>query len=251
MGKMSGMSPQIKIGCSGFPVSKDKYYRTFQVVEIQQTFYQLPKIETVKRWRESAPGNFEFTLKAWQLITHEPTSPTYRRLKIKIKEKEIQRYGSFKPTDEVFKAWDQFDAIATSLAARLILFQCPASFKPEKKNIKNLSYFFNKIKRKNFIFIWEPRGDWQDSDIIKLCDDLNLIHCVDPFKKKPLYGDLRYFRLHGITGYRYRYTDADLKRLKDICKDEAQLLKKNSPIYVMFNNVTMAQDAVRFKKKTG
>lgn len=238
----------LRIGCCGFPIARDKYYKTFEVVEIQETFYQLPKLGTVLRWRESAPTNFEFTIKAWQLITHEPTSPTYRRLKMKIKEKEIPNYGSFKVTDEVFKAWDQVDEIATSLDARFILFQCPASFKPEKKNMENLTTFFKKIKRKNYTFIWEPRGNWEDSDIIKLCSDLDLIHCVDPFKKKPLYGDLRYFRLHGIGGYKYRYTDSNLKRLKDICIEESRFLGKGKLIYAMFNNVTMADDAKRFMK---
>jgi len=51
------------------------------VVEVQQTFYQIPRIATGKRWREEAPPDFEFTMKAWQLITHEPSSPTYRRLR--------------------------------------------------------------------------------------------------------------------------------------------------------------------------
>jgi uncharacterized protein YecE (DUF72 family) len=238
----------LRIGCCGFPIARDAYYNRFHIVEIEQSFYQPPKAETAKRWRESAPNNFEFILKAWQLITHEPTSPTYRRLKTEIKKKEVSNYGFFKPTDEVFKAWNQVDEIATLLGANLILFQCPASFKPEKKNIKNLRTFFKKVKRKNYRFIWEPRGDWDAPGIIKLCVDLNLVHCVDPFKKESLYGDFRYFRLHGITGYRYKYTDLDLERLKEICTKDALSLKKDRAIYVVFNNATMVQDADRFCK---
>jgi uncharacterized protein YecE (DUF72 family) len=51
------------------------------VVEVQQTFYEPPADTTIRRWRARAPAAFEFTLKAWQLITHEPSSPTFRRLK--------------------------------------------------------------------------------------------------------------------------------------------------------------------------
>ena len=30
-----------KVGCCGFPVVRGRYYETFGVVELQQTFYQL------------------------------------------------------------------------------------------------------------------------------------------------------------------------------------------------------------------
>jgi uncharacterized protein YecE (DUF72 family) len=96
---------QIKIGCCGFPVAKGKYHRNFDVVEIQQTFYQPPEEKTVLKWREQAPSGFEFTLKAWQLITHELSSPTYRRLRLKIPESKKKNYSFFKPTDEVLEAW--------------------------------------------------------------------------------------------------------------------------------------------------
>jgi uncharacterized protein YecE (DUF72 family) len=79
----------IKVGCCGFPVKRETYYHTFQVAEVQQTFYQPPLLATGKRWREEAPPDFEFTMKAWQLITHEPSSPTYRRLRMKIPEEKI------------------------------------------------------------------------------------------------------------------------------------------------------------------
>lgn len=231
----------LRVGCCGFPVGRQQYYNRFEVVEIQKTFYQPPKIETVIKWRETAPSGFEFTLKAWQLITHPASSPTYRRLKIKIEERKRARYGFFNPTDEVFKAWDEIDKIATALKARIILFQSPASFKPEKVNIDNINEFFKKVNRKDYKFMWEPRGNWPESIINKLCKALNLIHCVDPFKARPLYGDMRYFRLHGITGYKYKYSHSDLKRLLDICASKR-------PTYVMFNNTNMWEDAAEFKR---
>jgi len=30
---------EIKIGCCGFPVGKERYYKEFDVVELQSTFY--------------------------------------------------------------------------------------------------------------------------------------------------------------------------------------------------------------------
>ncbi|NIN51751.1 MAG: DUF72 domain-containing protein, partial [Nitrososphaeria archaeon] len=72
-------SHAVKVGCCGFPGSRKGYFNDFNLVEIQQTFYKMPRLETAQRWRQEAPNEFEFTLKAWQLITHPPTSPTYRK----------------------------------------------------------------------------------------------------------------------------------------------------------------------------
>jgi uncharacterized protein YecE (DUF72 family) len=72
----------VKVGCCGFPINKKEYFKKFSLVELQSTFYEIPaKIETVKKWREEAPKDFEFTLKAFQVITHDSKSPTYKRLK--------------------------------------------------------------------------------------------------------------------------------------------------------------------------
>jgi uncharacterized protein YecE (DUF72 family) len=231
----------VKVGCCGFPINKKKYFKKFSLVELQSTFYEIPaKIETVKKWREEAPKDFEFTLKAFQVITHDSKSPTYKRLKRKFGDPE--NYGFFKHTKEVFEAWEMTREVAKALNSRIIVFQCPASFKPEKENIENFRNFFKKIKGKNFIFVWEPRGNWPENLIKGLCKELNLINCVDPFKQKPLFGKINYFRLHGKPNYnlRYKYTNEDLKELLKFCD------KKEN--YVLFNNLNMFEDAQKFQK---
>ncbi len=74
----------IYVGCCGFPMAKPEYFKRFPTVEVQQTFYQPPRPETLRNWRRAAPPEFQFHLKAWQRITHESSSPTYRRLKARI-----------------------------------------------------------------------------------------------------------------------------------------------------------------------
>ncbi len=236
----------LKIGCCGFPIGKQKYYEKFKIVEIQQTFYHPPKVETAQKWRLFAPDGFEFAVKAWQIITHESSSPTYRRLRTKLSPSRKNRYGSFKPSDEVYKAWEETEKIASALKSRIVVFQCPPSFKPTRENKNNLIKFFKTIKRKKYRFVWEPRGNWEEKDIRKMCAELDLIHCVDPFKNKAMHGDIRYFRLHGIGGYRYKYKGWDLKQLQEFCENESQFVKRK-PIYVLFNNTYMMEDAGRFK----
>ena len=227
------------IGCCGWALAQQQYFRAFRVLEVQQTFYQPPRLATLEKWRSAAPPGFEFTLKAWQLITHEPVSPTYRRLKTPIADAKRSRYGAFSPTDEVHDAWRATLGCARALGARIVVFQCPASFDPTGQHIANLRRFFRSVRKeaKDLIFAWEPRGDWGDARVSSLCGELGLVHAVDPFVRKPVTSGLRYYRLHGIGGYRYTYSDADLARLATRCRGQT---------HVMFNNVTMARDALRF-----
>jgi uncharacterized protein YecE (DUF72 family) len=228
---------RIKVGCCGFIVSQKRYFQLFGLIEIQNTFYQLPQLSTAEKWRASAPEGFQFTLKAWQLITHEPTSPTYRRLSKAIAPAEFDRYGRFRSTSEVLDGWHQTALFARTLGASLVVFQCPASFRPTDENIVNMRRFFGRIDREGLRLVWEPRGPWPEDSILNLCEEFGLIHCVDPFKNRPLFGDFQYFRLHGISGFSYQYSDGDLERLR------SWVAKK--PTYVLFNNNWMKEDALR------
>lgn len=231
---------RIKVGCCGFPVARSKYFETFDIVELQQTFYQPPQISTALKWAKESGEGFEYTMKAWQLITHEPKSPTYRRLKIPISGSRAKNYGSFKPTGEVLDAWEETREIARALNASIIVFQCPASFAPTDENKRNMRAFFSSVERESSAFAWEPRGAWSEGEIEQLCRDLELMHVVDPFQSRPVWGNIRYFRLHGRGGYRYRYTEEDLDTLKKLPGEAV-------PAYFMFNNVYMYEDALALK----
>ncbi len=231
---------KVKVGLCGFVMARKKYFALFDLIEIQQSFYQMPKIETAEKWRRAVPAGFEFTMKAWQLITHEPSSPTYRRLGEIIDSSGFRYYGRFQATPEVLAAWRRTAEFGSTLGASIIVFQCPASFRPTEDNVKAMREFFGSINRASFQLAWEPRGKWPDDLVQKLCEELDLIHCVDPFKNKPLHGKSQYFRLHGITGYDYSFTKDELANLA--------VWIKNKPTYVLFNNTHMIEDALRFKQ---
>ncbi|UCE39452.1 MAG: DUF72 domain-containing protein [Thermoplasmata archaeon] len=234
---------ELKIGCCGFARGRKNYHKKFDLVEVQNTFYMPPKSETARQWKMAAPPNFEFLVKAWQLITHSPKSPTYRRAKIMIEKDKQDRYGLFRPTKEVLDAWIKTLEICEVLKAKIVVFQCPASFRPTKENIKNMKVFFSSIERGAMDIAWEPRGDWPSDVILDICLDFKLIHCVDPFKDMPLTQQKAYFRLHGSppgkTMYNYRYTKSDLQLLKKKCSGFDE-------VYCMFNNVFMYDNALEF-----
>ncbi|MGB9720516.1 MAG: DUF72 domain-containing protein [bacterium] len=229
----------IKIGCCGFPVARAKYYKNFAVIEVQLTFYDFVNPETLKKWRNEAPKDFEFVLKALQFITHPANSPTYRRAK-HLENLRLENLGNFQPTKDVFECFKILAEYAEILKTKIIMFQSPPSFSPEKENIKNMENFFNRIDRKNFIFGWEPRGKWQPEVIKQVCEKLDLIDVVDPFLREPTYGKIFYYRLHGGKGYKHKFTDEELKKLAE--------KTRNRNGYVMFNNITMFEDGQRFKQ---
>lgn len=231
----------IKIGTCGFRLNKLEYAEKLSCVEVQHTFYQPPQIKTLEGWAEQMPPGFEFTLKAWQLITHEGSSPTYRRVRRALTDKESTEAGSFKLNDTVLGAWETTRDSANALGARTVLFQCPARFSQTTENIENLYAFFEHIDRGGMNCCWEPRGPWADETITAICSDLDLWHVVDPFVRRTVTPDRCYFRLHGIGGWRYKYEDAELEELIDLLSD--------SPLsYIFFNNNEMIDDAVRFEK---
>ncbi len=245
------MTKTLKIGCCGFPVSRKKYMKKFNVIELQNTFYNLPSTEWAIKLRKEAPENFEFIVKAWQVITHPSKSPTWRRLKEKPSGK-LENYGWLKPTYENFEALDKVINIADKLNAKIIIFQTPASMPYNTESIEWVKKFFEEITEKynDILFGWEPRGEWNNNPrILKsiLCN-YGIIHVVDLFKRKPtcIPNGILYVRLHGLNGeinYKYKYTINDLEKLLTLINE----LEFNTG-YIMFNNVYMYQDAKLLKQ---
>jgi uncharacterized protein YecE (DUF72 family) len=239
--------PMPLVGCCGWAGSQAPYFSQFPVIEIQSTFYDPPAAKVAIRWRETAPPEFEFCIKAWQLITHAPSSPTYRRLRRPIDAKRSEFFGSFQDTDEVWQAWMKTLEIAEAVRASVVLFQCPASFRASRPNIENLSRFFQKIGPQSFHLAWEPRGPWPAEVVRDLCAQCHLIHCMDPLVSAPDRESAPYWRLHGKGSYSYRYTDEDLLELKKLLL----LAPTDAEARILFNNVTMKEDANRFRRLLG
>ena len=111
-------------------------------------------------------------------------------------------------------------ACAEALSAKLILFQCPATFSPTLQNITNMRQFFRSIKRDDLTLLWEPRGKWPDSVIEPLCRELNLLHAVDPTLTRSVTPEFIYYRLHGGKDFRHVFSDRELRNWSIVCLRE-------------------------------
>jgi hypothetical protein len=78
-------------------------------------------------------------------------------------------------------------------------------------------------------------------DVLEICEELDLWDCVNPFVRPTTTPDRVYFRLHGQPRWRYTYEEMEMFEL-------VSMLPQDRESYVFFNNITMYQDANRFKK---
>jgi uncharacterized protein YecE (DUF72 family) len=230
----------VRVGLCGWTIAQRAYVERFRLVEVQHTFYEPPADSVLVRWRNQVPPRFEFTIKAWQVVTHESSSPTYRRMKRPLPREDHGRVGAFRMTEPVLAAWARTLECARILRASAVLLQCPRSFTPTEANVERLRAFAATVDRPEGRLLWEPRGDWPDALIRELCADADLVHVVDPMLRETVTPERTYYRLHGTTGARHVHTDDELARLRDRVAD------RDDP-YVLFNNLPRTGDAERFQ----
>ncbi len=209
------------------------YASLFPSVEVNSTFYRMPKTQTAEKWLAEATGvrkNFLFTVKASQIITHAA------RFK-------GQAFWAFKRMKEICKA----------LNAKILLLQSPAGFAPSAENKKALASFVKKINRGNLVLAWEPRGKWwsDPSEIKELCKKSNLVNCVDPLRNDPQWfgsAGIAYFRLHGFGKPSVYVYDFSKRELEEIKQKTLEAAKKCREVYVLFNNSECYLNALEFMK---
>jgi len=114
------------------------YARRFSTVEIDSSFYGIPRVSTVEKWYDSVPDDFKFSAKFPKQITHE---------------------SNLKDIDEVLKKFlDAMSVLKEKLGP--LLLQFPYSFKPEMAS--DLNRFF-KILPREFEYVIEVRNKkWFD-----------------------------------------------------------------------------------------
>jgi uncharacterized protein YecE (DUF72 family) len=116
------------------------YSERLPAVEINNTFYRMPKAELLAGWAEQVPDGFRFVLKASQRITH------FKRLK------------------EVSEEVGYFLRIAATLGDRLgpILFQLPPNL---KKDLPRLEAFLELLPAATRAAIEFRHASWFEDDV--------------------------------------------------------------------------------------
>ena len=120
-----------------------RYYASrLPAVEINNTFYRMPRAAMLESWAEQVPDGFSFALKAPQQITHR------KRLK------------------EAQDAVTYFFGVATTLGDRLgpVLFQLPPNLKKDLPRLQDFLAVLPAASRCTFEFRHES---WFDDDVLE------------------------------------------------------------------------------------
>ena len=238
---MGQVKCDVRVGTSGWhyghwagpfyppDLPKDKwlefYAQHFDTVELNNTFYHLPKPQYLKRWHNLTPKNFLYAVKASRYITH------------------------IKKLKDVSEELTRFLDLAALLGRKLgpILYQLPPSL---HKDIARLESFIELLP-KSKIAVFEFRHEsWYCEDTYKLLGRFGVGFCIHDLSgnesPKVVTGDIIYVRFHGTTGrYSGCYSKSMLAKWAKWLKDHARDVRS---IYVYFNNDACAY-AVRNAKE--
>lgn len=247
---------KIYIGTCGQVMAWKKLLATYSALEINSTFYYFPSVRQRENWKKllASRNNFFLSLKAYQGFTHPYRSPTWKKAKLSQEEfAKIKHYvGCLKWNQVTKNFWEEMLLLSKELKADFLLFQLPNSCAKEKENI---AYFFEEISQ-DLPFRLGLEIRWPDKTLLlNLWQKFRIIPVFDPFidtELKDLFFpllDFIYLRLHGKMenkrlNYKYRYSDEDLQKL-DQWIQEVQ----GQTVCVLFNNVYMKEDALRFKER--
>jgi uncharacterized protein YecE (DUF72 family) len=192
-----------------------RYYAArFPAVEVNNSFYQLPRESTFSRWRSEAPDGFLFVVKASRYITH------------------IRRLRDCKDPVDLF--WSR----ATLLREKLgpVLFQLPPNFRADPPLLKDFLEVLPDKMRAAFEF----RDDsWRVDDVVEALDGAGAAWVLAdrPGLRVPLIvtGGWSYLRFHQGRSHHPKYARSKLRTWADrIARFEAR------DVYAFFNNDEMA-----------
>ena len=198
------------------------YARHFPAVEINSTFYHIPRITTIEKWMAQTPTDFSFSFKLPRLITH------------------IQRLQT--DAQSLTRCFEPLTPCSKKTQPVVLLIQTPASMKADATL---LTQFLKQLPG-NYRYAMEFRHDsWFRPDIYQILQSFNtaLVLSDSPItatgKRKWPWADeetasFAYMRFHGSRVlFTSSYTEEELQAYAGLIR---QKLGKGLDVYAFFNN---------------
>jgi len=187
----------LRVGCAGFPVGRDRYWRALDFVEAK-TGESMPRGATLASWRAGAPEGAEFAVQAFRFITHGPEDSGFPPAGRRLTPQRRRQCGAFRESLEVYEAWQATRAAAEALGARIVLFETPESFHPGPDRLRDFYRFFKAVPRGRWSLAWSHRAVWAPELADRVCAELGLIRAFDPLRERaPRGGALLYMKPRG------------------------------------------------------
>jgi uncharacterized protein YecE (DUF72 family) len=190
------------------------YAERFATVEVNASFYRLPRRETVERWAEAVPAGFVLTFKASRYVTH------IRRLR------------------ECAEPLERMWSVMAGAGAKLgpVLFQLPPTFRVDEPLLRDFLSMLPQQMRAAFEFrhpTWSTEGVHDALDAAGAA----LVHADRPGVgvQIPTVGGWAYLRFHQGRG-----TAAGYRRSKLRAYARAVAAARPAELFAYFNNDTDA-----------
>jgi uncharacterized protein YecE (DUF72 family) len=203
------------------------YSKAFNFVEVNSTFYETPLLKQVASWRKRVPAEFEFSVRCHRDLTHK-----YK----------------LEPIKESHEILLESIEICRTLKAPILQIQTPPSFRVTAQKASDLKDLFSSSDMKGIRIAWEIRGKGQGNQLpdylLKVMQDLDIIHCVDISKEDPAYKtDILYSRLFGKGKHNiYQFDDKELRQIHEKARKG-----KEKKVVLSFHGLKMYLDAARLK----
>src|SRR6266699_804540 len=119
------------------------YASQFSLVEVDSTYYGIPKPDNAEAWVAQTPAGFIFDVKSFSLFTNHPTRPASLppdiRDQLPADRREKNVYLEHMPDELLDEAWDRFQAAIEPLRAAgklgAVFFQFPPWFLPSSRSL--------------------------------------------------------------------------------------------------------------------
>jgi uncharacterized protein YecE (DUF72 family) len=136
------------------------YAARLPAVELNNTFYRMPRTSVIESWKTQVPANFRFSVKATQSITH------YRRLK------------------DAGAQTKQMLETVSALEDRLgvVYFRLPEDM---KKDVERLETFLKDLPADIPIAFDFRHPTWFDDEVFELLRRHNRVSCVSDTDERP------------------------------------------------------------------
>jgi len=189
------------------------YAEHFETVEINNSFYRLPKRETFESWRSNTPPGFVFAVKASRYITH------------------------LKKLKGVEESLGKFLGNARGLGEKLgpILFQFPANWHTNPERLNDFTRLLPDGLRYAFEFRHES---WFNDKVYKILKSkdaaIGIADSPDWPTTYEITASFTFIRMHGGRKlYASEYSTPELSQWAQIVK---RFIDKEIDVYVYFNN---------------
>jgi uncharacterized protein YecE (DUF72 family) len=223
------MAP-VRIGCSGWSYTswRDDFYpprcpqrlwlehyaTRFDTVELNNTFYRLPKRDAVKAWVDRTPDDFLFTVKSSRYLTH-------------IKRLTDMAAG-------VEKLWERLEPLAETPKMGPMLWQLPPNF---KRDDERLDHALTHLPPGHHAFEFRDPS-WFADDVLALLREHRVALVIGDRPERPwqphvLTSDFTIVRFHfGHRGRRGNYSETELAEWAE----RIERLRANAAVFAYFNN---------------